>query len=91
MPMSPDDLLAQAQILLDRVLFVAFAEDRPLLPGSTLRDALSFVDKSPSDRSRDDAAGARAGGNARRCRLDRDVERRRFHGRHVDRGTSVGR
>ena len=38
------DAIALAQKILDRVLFIAFAEDTGLLPGNTLRDAFSHVD-----------------------------------------------
>jgi SAM-dependent methyltransferase len=34
----PHELIAAAQTLLDRVLFIAFAEDRPLLPDNLLRE-----------------------------------------------------
>jgi hypothetical protein len=40
----PDDLLARAQTILDRVLFVAFAEDRNLLPPNTLAKAFEHRD-----------------------------------------------
>ncbi|MEM9702707.1 MAG: DNA methyltransferase, partial [Planctomycetota bacterium] len=36
---APDDAIAAAQTLLDRVIFVAFCEDRGLLPPHTLRTA----------------------------------------------------
>lgn len=35
---QPDELIAAAQTLLDRVLFIAFAEDRPLLPDKLLSE-----------------------------------------------------
>ncbi|MBE1295512.1 MAG: N-6 DNA methylase [Rhodobacteraceae bacterium] len=38
------DAIALAQKILDRVLFIAFAEDTGLLPDNTLRDAFSHVD-----------------------------------------------
>lgn len=39
------DVLAHAQTLLDRVLFIAFAEDRLLVPKGTLREALTHVNR----------------------------------------------
>jgi type I restriction-modification system DNA methylase subunit len=39
------EVLGYAQTILDRVLFVAFAEDRDLLPRNTLTDALAHRDK----------------------------------------------
>ena len=41
----PLDLLGYAQTILDRVLFVAFAEDRDLLPKNTLAEAIAYRDK----------------------------------------------
>lgn len=38
------DAIALAQKILDRVLFIAFAEDTGLLPDNTLRDAFSHAD-----------------------------------------------
>jgi hypothetical protein len=40
----PADLLAAVQTLLDRVLFIAFAEDRGLLPADTLKAAFAHAD-----------------------------------------------
>lgn len=37
--LSPKEAIAATQKLLDRVLFIAFCEDRGLLPGETLKDA----------------------------------------------------
>ncbi len=42
---KPLDLLEHTQKILDRILFVAFAEDRGLIPKNTLDDALSYRDK----------------------------------------------
>ncbi len=42
--LPPLDVLKLTQKLLDRVLFIAFAEDRELLPGDALRKALAHVD-----------------------------------------------
>lgn len=39
------EVLGYAQTILDRVLFVAFAEDRDLLPRNTLTDAIAHRDK----------------------------------------------
>jgi SAM-dependent methyltransferase len=39
------ELLGYAQTILDRVLFIAFAEDRDLLPKTTLADAVAYRDK----------------------------------------------
>ena len=41
---DPLDAIALAQKILDRVLFIAFAEDTGLLPDNTLSDAFSHVD-----------------------------------------------
>jgi type I restriction-modification system DNA methylase subunit len=41
---TADELLAYAQTILDRVLFVAFAEDRQLLPPNTLVKAYEYKD-----------------------------------------------
>jgi type I restriction-modification system DNA methylase subunit len=40
-----EDLLSAAQTILDRVLFVAFAEDRDLLPANTIQEACAYRDK----------------------------------------------
>jgi SAM-dependent methyltransferase len=40
----PPRVLSATQLLLDRVLFIAFAEDRELLPGETLRKAYEHCD-----------------------------------------------
>ncbi|MDX5367395.1 MAG: N-6 DNA methylase [Alphaproteobacteria bacterium] len=42
---DPLDAIATAQKILDRVLFVAFAEDTDLLPGNTLADAFNARDR----------------------------------------------
>ena len=42
---DPLDAIATAQKILDRVLFVAFAEDTGLLPGNTLADAFNARDR----------------------------------------------
>ncbi len=39
------EVLSYAQTILDRVLFVAFAEDRDLLPRNTLTEAIAYRDK----------------------------------------------
>ncbi len=39
------EVLAYAQTLLDRILFIAFAEDRGLLPENTLEEAIVYRDK----------------------------------------------
>ena len=41
---APLDAIAVAQKILDRVLFIAFAEDTGLLPGDTLRHAFEHAD-----------------------------------------------
>ena len=41
---DPDEVIRLAQKLLDRVLFIAFAEDTVLLPDNQLRFAVSFSD-----------------------------------------------
>src|SRR4029077_3937204 len=41
---APHDVLSRTQKLLDRVLFVAFAEDRGLLPTETIRKAYEHHD-----------------------------------------------
>lgn len=43
--LSPVDVLRLTQKLLDRFLFVAFAEDRELLPEETIKRALDHVDE----------------------------------------------
>jgi hypothetical protein len=40
---DPDEVIRLAQKLLDRVLFIAFAEDTVLLPDNQLRSAVSFT------------------------------------------------
>jgi len=40
---APLDLIAPAQKLLDRVLFIAFCEDRGLLPKNSIKQAYEFV------------------------------------------------
>ncbi len=42
---KPLDLLKHTQIILDRILFIAFAEDRGLLPSTTLSDTIAHRDK----------------------------------------------
>lgn len=42
---NPADLLAATQKILDRVLFVAFCEDRGLLPQDSIKQAYEFKDK----------------------------------------------
>ncbi|MES9964824.1 MAG: N-6 DNA methylase [Candidatus Sedimenticola sp. 20ELBAFRAG] len=41
---SPEELIAPAQKLLDRVLFVAFAEDKGLIPNTTIKKAFEHND-----------------------------------------------
>jgi hypothetical protein len=41
---DPSLLLEKTQKILDRVLFIAFAEDRGLLPANTIRDAFDHTD-----------------------------------------------
>lgn len=41
---APLDVIAVAQKILDRVLFIAFAEDTGLLPDNTLKDAFEHAD-----------------------------------------------
>lgn len=41
---APEDLIAPAQKLLDRILFIAFAEDHALLPAHSLQQAYQHVD-----------------------------------------------
>lgn len=41
---APLDAIAVAQKILDRVLFIAFAEDTDLLPNNTLKDAFEHAD-----------------------------------------------
>jgi hypothetical protein len=42
---NPLDLLKHTQTILDRILFIAFAEDRGLIPQNTLSDAISYRNK----------------------------------------------
>jgi type I restriction-modification system DNA methylase subunit len=42
---APCDLIAPAQKLLDRILFIAFAEDHALLPANTIADAYANEDR----------------------------------------------
>jgi type I restriction-modification system DNA methylase subunit len=43
--LTADELLSAAQTILDRVLFVAFAEDRGLLPPDTIKEACTHRNK----------------------------------------------
>src|SRR5207244_4076851 len=42
---QPDQLLAATQKLLDRILFIAFAEDRDLLPRDSIKHAYEHEDE----------------------------------------------
>lgn len=42
---NPLDLLKHTQKILDRILFIAFAEDRGLIPKNTLNEAIAYRDK----------------------------------------------